>query len=116
MLDDTKPSFTILGTTSAQLTISLSDVKPTLFASKENTIDLTIPLSDKLPQLIQAQTIYPHLDSITDIKIPAGTVTPPVGGSQTNFAIGWWLYVNDQPFVPNNTNFGPGWFMYTNSR
>lgn len=115
MQDVTKPSFIIPNDNQINIKIPLSDSTPNLVKATSSPINISIPLSDNLPYFIQTQSSIPHINSITDIKIPIPT-PPPVGGSQTNFSIGWWMYVNDQPFVPNNTNFGPGWFMYVNSK
>lgn len=115
MQDDTKPSFIIDGTISATLQISLSDAVPIIQAQQPDAISMVIPSSDQVPLMMDALSIYPHITSISDIKIPVPT-PPPTPGTGQNFAIGWWLYVNNGPFVPNNTNFGPGWFSYVNSK
>ena len=115
MADTSIPSLSINKEQAISLQIPSSDVPPSLQANMENAISLSIPLSDGVPSM-QVLSTMPNIWNITDVPPYVAPTPPPVGGSQTNFAIGWWMYVNDQPFVPNNTNFGPGWWMYVNSR
>lgn len=96
----------------------MDTTKASLFIKDNSKINVNIVSSEPLPSFLLANQVIPHISSpyrIIPVTIKPPT-PPPVGGSQTNFSIGWWMYVNDQPFVPNNTNFGEGWFMYANSR
>lgn len=113
--DPNLPSFIIPNDNKIDLTIPLTDAKPSLFLRENEAVNITIPLSDQTPNMTALTSTLPHINSIFDIKIPVVT-PPPTPGTGSNFQIGWWMYVNSGPFVPNNTNFGPGWFMYSNSQ
>lgn len=114
MADTSLPSLSINKEQAISLQIPVSDVPPSLRANMENTMSLNIPLSDGVPSM-QSFLTNPSIWNITDIP-PTVVVPPPTPGTGANFQLGWWLYVNSGPFVPNNTNFGEGWFMYANSR
>lgn len=114
MADTSLPSLSINKEQAISLQIPKSDSVPSLAANQESSLSLSIPLSDGVPSLTSYITM-PSIYNITDIP-PTVVVPPPTPGTGANFQVGWWLYVNSGPFVPNNTNFGEGWFMYANSR